>query len=158
MDLGLSIIIILILLLLSAFFSGAETSMTAASKARLTSWEKEGDYSAALVNRLRERKDRVIGAMLLGNNVVNILASALATSVLIKMFGDAGVAYATVIMTVLVIIFSEVMPKTYALHHADNMAVALVYPIRIVVWLFSPFAMTINWVVRAVLKAFGEDL
>ena len=158
MEIWVSSIAVIFLMGISAFFSGGETSMTAASKARLTSWEKEGNEKAGIVNKLRERKDRLIGAMLLGNNVVNIFASALATSVLIGMFGDAGVAYATVVMTVLVIIFAEVLPKTYALHHADKMAVAWVYPIRAIVWLFAPMAESVNWIVRGVLKLFGEDI
>lgn len=158
MEFWFSVGCIFVLLLFSAFFSGAETAMTAASRARLHAWEKEGDKRAGLANKIRERKDRVIGAMLLGNNVVNILSASLATSVLIKIFGDAGVAYATVVMTVLVIIFSEVLPKTYALHHADKMSVALIYPIKAVVWLFAPFAATINWIVRFILKLLGQDI
>lgn len=158
MEIWFTIAIVFVLLAMSAFFSGGETSMTAASRARLTSWEKEGNLRAGIVNQLRERKDRLIGAMLLGNNIVNILASALATKVLIDVFGDAGVAYATIAMTILVIIFSEVLPKTYALHHADKMAVGLVYPIKMVVYVFAPFSAMINWVVRAILKIFGEDI
>lgn len=158
MELWFSVIAIFFLLLLSAFFSGGETAMTAASRARQHAWEKEGNKRAGIVNRLRERKERVIGAMLLGNNVVNILASALATGVLIDMFGQVGVAYATAIMTILVIIFSEVLPKTYALHHADKTAVAMVYPIKAAVWLFAPFSATINWIVRSILRLFGQDI
>lgn len=132
--------------------------MTAASRARLHAWEKEGDKRAGLANKIRERKDRLIGALLLGNNMVNILASALATSVLIRIFGEAGVVYATLAMTIIVLIFSEVLPKTYALHHADKMAVFLVYPIKAIVWLFAPFAGSINWIVRSILKLFGQDI
>ncbi len=158
MEFWLSVAAIFLLLLFSAFFSGGETAMTAASRARQRAWEKEGDKRAALVGKLRERKERVIGAMLLGNNVVNIFASALATGILIEIFGHVGVVYATIVMTVLVIIFSEVLPKTYALHHADKTAVALVYPIKAAVWLFAPFNATVNWIVRGILKLFGQDI
>jgi Mg2+/Co2+ transporter CorB len=158
MEFWFTVACIFVLLLLSAFFSGAETAMTAASRARLHAWEKEGNKRAGLANKIREKKDRLIGALLLGNNLVNILASALATSVLIKLFGEAGIVYATLAMTVVVLIFSEVLPKTYALHHADKMAVFLVYPIKFIVWLFAPFAGTINWIVRAILKLFGADI
>ena len=87
----ISIIAIFVLLLLSAFFSGSETALTAASKVRLKAREKEGNKRAALTNKIRDKKDRMIGALLFGNNLVNILASALATSVLIKLFGESGV-------------------------------------------------------------------
>ena len=93
---------ILVLLVLSAFFSGSETAVTAASKPRMHQLEKQGLRRARVVNRLFANRERMIGAILFGNNLVNILASALATSLLISMFGDAGVVYATAAMTLLV--------------------------------------------------------
>ncbi len=160
MDTGLFISIgaIFVLLLLSAFFSGSETALTAASKARLFALEKEGNKRAAMVNKIRDQKDRLIGALLLGNNLVNILASALATSVLIKMFGEAGVVYATLVMTLLVLIFAEVLPKTYALHFADRMSMAIAPVIRVVTIVFAPITEMITRVVRMILKALGEDV
>ncbi len=152
-----SIIAIIILLLLSAFFSGSETALTAASKVRLTAQEKDGNKRAALVNKIREEKDRMIGALLLGNNLVNIMASALATSVLIKLFGEAGVVYATLVMTMLVLIFSEVLPKTYALHNADQMAMRIAKIIRVVIILFAPVTEAVTWIVRGLLKLMGVD-
>ena len=154
----LSLIAIVVLLILSGFFSGSETAFTAASKVRLHAKEKEGSKNAALVNKIRSKKDRMIGALLLGNNLVNILASALATSVLIKIFGEAGVVYATLVMTMLVLIFSEVLPKTYALHHAEGMAIRLAPVIRIVVMIFAPVTEAVTWIVRIVLKMFGVDI
>jgi Mg2+/Co2+ transporter CorB len=100
----------------------------------------------------------MIGALLLGNNLVNILASAFATSVLIKIFGEAGVVYATLIMTLLVLIFAEVLPKTYALRHADKMAVAIAPIVRFVIWLFYPIAEVVNKIVGFTLKIFGADM
>ncbi len=158
MDIYLAAGIVFVLLLLSGFFSGSETAFTAASKSRLHNWEKEGNKRAAIVNRIRERKDRMIGALLLGNNLVNILASALATSVLISIFGEAGVVYATLVMTLLVLIFAEVLPKTYALTHADKMAVAVAPVLRAVIFVFSPVAEVVNYIVRATLKLFGADM
>ena len=160
MEIGIlfSIIAILILLCMSGFFSGSETALTAASKARMVSREKEGDARAALVNKIREKKDRMIGALLLGNNLVNILASALATSVLIKIFGETGVVYATLIMTMLVLIFAEVLPKTYALHHAEPMSMRIAPVIRVVVLVFAPITETVTWIVRNVLRIFGIDI
>lgn len=158
MDLWLSVGIIFVLLCLSGFFSGSETALTAASRARLNNWEKEGNKRAALVNKIRSRKDRMIGALLLGNNLVNILASALATSVLIKMVGEAGVVYATLIMTILVLIFAEVLPKTYAITNSDKMSLFIAPVIRVVVWLFFPIAELVNNIVRFTLKLFGADM
>jgi len=150
--------VILVLLVLSGFFSGSETALTGASRSRMHMLAKQGDKSAARVVALLERKDRLIGAILLGNNLVNILASALATTVLVALFGDAGVAYATLGMTLLVLIFAEVLPKTYALSHTDKMALKVAPVIRTVVVLFAPVTHTVQLVVRATLKPFGIDL
>lgn len=158
MSLWISGGIVFVLILLSGFFSGSETALTAASKSRLHNWEKEGNKRAGLVNKIRERKDRMIGALLLGNNLVNILASAFATSVLIGLFGEAGVVYATLIMTMLVLIFAEVLPKTYALRHADKMAVVIAPVIRVIIWLFFPIAEVVNKIVATVLKMVGADM
>lgn len=158
MSLWVSAGIVLVLLFLSGFFSGSETAMTAASKSRLHNWEKAGNKRAALVNRIRNRKDRMIGALLLGNNLVNILASAFATSVLIGIFGEAGVFYATAIMTMLVLIFAEVLPKTYALLHADKMSVAIAPILNVVIWVFFPIAEIVNRIVGITLRIFGADM
>ena len=117
-----TLIAITVLLILSAFFSGSETALTAASRPLMHQLEQSGDHRAGIVNRLYEHKERLIGAILLGNNLVNILASALATSLLIVFFGDAGVAYATIGMTLLVLIFAEILPKTYAFKNANQAA------------------------------------
>lgn len=160
MDIGLvvSIFAIFVLIVLSAFFSGSETALTAASRARLLTREKDGDKRAALANRIREKKDRMIGALLLGNNLVNILASALATSILIRLFGEAGVIYATIIMTLLVLIFAEVLPKTYAFHHAESMSMRIAPLVRFVIIIFGPITEAVTLIVRKVLKIFGVDI
>ena len=113
----LTLTIIFILLLLSAFFSGSETALTAASRPYMHQLEQTGDKRAALVNHLQQDQGRLIGAILLGNNLVNIMASALATSLLISIYGEAGVIYATVAMTFLVLIFSEILLDHYDLIH-----------------------------------------
>ncbi len=154
----ISFIAVGVLILLSAFFSGSETAFTAASKVRLHTKEKEGSKRAALVNKIRRKKDRMIGALLLGNNLVNILASAIATSVMIKLFGEAGVVYATLVMTMLVLIFAEVLPKTYALHHAEGMAIKIAPIIRLVIFIFAPITEAVTWIVRMFLKLFGVDV
>ncbi len=155
----LSVFAILILLILSGFFSGSETAFTAASKIRLMTREREGDKRAALVNRIRDKKDRMIGALLLGNNVVNIMASALATSVLIKVFGEGvGVVVATLLMTLMVLVFAEVLPKTYAFHHAETLAMRIAPAIWVVIRVFAPVTEAVTWIVRGVLQVFGVDI
>jgi magnesium and cobalt exporter, CNNM family len=149
---------ILALLVVSAFFSGSETSLTAASLPRMHTLEQQGDRRAALVNKLWRQKERLIGAILLGNNLVNIMASALATGVLINFYGDAGVAYATVAMTLLILIFAEVLPKTYALRHADRIALRVAPVMGPLVRLLFPITHAIHVVVRVTLKVFGVEM
>ncbi len=150
-----SIGIIAVLLVLSAFFSGSETALTAASRPWLHQAEQTGDQRAAIVNQLRDDKERLIGAILLGNNLVNILASALATSLLIGMVGQAGVAYATIVMTLLVLIFAEIMPKTYAIRNANTMALAVAPLVRVLVAVFSPVTQTLNFIIGLLFRLAG---
>ena len=154
----LSLAAILVLLVLSAFFSGSETALTAASRPRMHNLEQSGMKSAKVVNELLSEKERLIGAILLGNNLVNILASALATSVLIGLFGDAGVAYATIAMTLLVLIFAEVLPKTFAFHNADRLALNVAPVLSPVVWLLAPVTRGVQTVVRLTLRIFGVEI
>ncbi|MEO0466030.1 MAG: HlyC/CorC family transporter [Pseudomonadota bacterium] len=135
-------IAIIFLLSLSGFFSGSETSLTAASRSRMHALEKEGDARAASVTKLLEDKEGLIGAILLGNNLVNILASALATSLFISIFGQGGLAMvlATSVMTILVLVFAEVLPKTYAITRPDDMAMSVARPIG---WLKA----AVGWIV-----------
>ncbi len=148
---------IALLLVLSAFFSGSETALTAASRPLMHQLEQKGNHKAGIVNSLREHKEKLISALLLGNNLVNILASALATSVLIRYFGETGVVYATVGMTLLVLVFSEVMPKTYAFRHANSVAPAIAPLVRFIVVALGPFTRVVNAIVRGIFKVFGSD-
>ena len=148
---------ILVLLILSAFFSGSETALTAASKPLMHQMDKDGNHRASLVNRLLQKKERLIGSILLGNNLVNILASALATSLLMSMFGEAGVAIATLVMTLLVLIFAEILPKTYAIRHANRTALGIAPIINVIVIVLMPFVAIINFLVRIILTIFGAD-
>ena len=134
-------IAILCLLGMSAFFSGSETALTAASRTRMHQLERDGNKRAETVNGLIADRERLIGAILLGNNLVNILASALATTLFASLLpGAAGVAVATAVMTVLVLVFAEVLPKTYAITRADSMAMSVSKPIS---WLVK----TVAWIV-----------
>jgi Mg2+/Co2+ transporter CorB len=160
MEIGIvvSLIAIFILIVLSAFFSGSETALTATSQARMHTAEREGDKRAALVNRILAKKDKMIGALLLGNNVVNISASALATGTLIKLFGEAGMIYASAVMTAIILVFSEVMPKTYAFYRADKLAKIVAPVVNIVIFVFAPITEIIARIVRSILKFFGADI
>ncbi|MPY72300.1 MAG: DUF21 domain-containing protein [Alphaproteobacteria bacterium] len=149
---------IVVLIVLSAAFSGSETALTAASQPRMHLLAQQGDRRAQLVNRLFADKERMIGTILLGNNLVNILASALATSLLIKLFGEAGVVYATIGMTLLVLIFGEVMPKSYAFHNADRVALRVAPFFNVIVKVLAPVTITIHAAIRVVLGAFGLRL
>jgi Mg2+/Co2+ transporter CorB len=151
------LIAILILLCLSAFFSGSETALTAASRARMHQLEKEGDKRAKAVNRLLAKREDFIGAILLGNNFVNILASVLATSLFTSMFGAGGYALAisTAVMTLTVLIFSEVMPKTYAISRPDSLALRVARPIGILVRGASWVIQLIRFIVKMMLTLFG---
>jgi Mg2+/Co2+ transporter CorB len=149
---------ILFLIVLSFLFSGTETGMTAASRARLHSLASSGDRRAAYVEQLIERKDRLVGALLIGNNLVNILASALATSLLLRIFGDAGVVYATIAMTVVLVIFSEILPKSLALFRPEQFALVVSPFARVVVFAFGPLSSLANLAVRAILSIFGYNL
>jgi len=146
---------VLPLLLLSALTSGTETAMTAASRAQFFQRANEGDRRAALVIRLLSRKESLIGSLLLGNNLFNVLATALAADVLITLLGDAGVAYATLIMTALLVIFAEVLPKTYAIRNPDRMARAIAPAAQVLVWVFAPITRGIQWLIDRGLGLFG---
>ncbi|WP_343565419.1 HlyC/CorC family transporter [Kiloniella sp. b19] len=153
----LTLLGILILLGISGFFSGSETSMTAASKARMHTLEEDGDKRAALVNSLWAKKERLIGSILLGNNLVNILASSLATSVLIALFGEAGIVYATLVMTALVLIFAEVLPKTYALRNPEKAALFASVVLRPIVLLLGPIVVAVEKIVHTTLRVLAPE-
>ncbi|MEM8771676.1 MAG: HlyC/CorC family transporter [Pseudomonadota bacterium] len=148
------------LLFISAFFSGSETALTATSEARMHRFESEGDANARRVNILIKDRERLIGAILLGNNLVNILATSLATSVFIQLFGAGGTAnaIATATMTILVLVFAEVLPKTAAIARPDNFAMAVAPLMRWVVVIFAPVTRVVQLIVRNVLKIFGIDV
>jgi Mg2+/Co2+ transporter CorB len=152
-----SLLAIFVLLVLSGLFSGSETALTAASRPLMSELEKGGNARARVVNRLLQKREQLIGTILLGNNLVNILASALATSVMIAAFGEAGVAYATAGMTILVLIFAEILPKTYALTHTNTTALAVAPIMRGLTWLFWPITRIIQGLVQVMLGIFKAD-
>lgn len=146
---------ILVLLVLSGFFSGSETALTAASRGKLRSAADKGSRGAEAALSVTEDNERLIGSILLGNNVVNILATSLATAVLTKLFGQNGVALATLGMTLLVLIFAEVLPKTYAITNPETVAARVATPVRFVILVFAPMVSAVRLLVRLVLRMFG---
>lgn len=146
---------ILLLLVLSGFFSGSETALTAASRGKLRSQADKGSRGAQRALDITDDTERLIGSVLLGNNLVNILATSLATALFTQAFGESGVALATLVMTLLVLIFAEVLPKTYAITNAEKAASRVSRPISIVVRVFSPIVSAVRVLVRGVLQIFG---
>jgi Mg2+/Co2+ transporter CorB len=151
----ISVAPIAFLLVLGAFFAGSETALTAVSRGRMHQLEKDGSRAARDVNRLVGQRERMVGALLLGNTFVNILASSLATIVLEHSFGHRAVLVATAIMTVLILIFVEVLPKTLAIARTDRFALAVATPVRLVVSVLAPVVNTVQFVVWRVLGLFG---
>lgn len=146
---------IVVLLVLSALFSGAETAFTGASRAFITRRARSGDARAGRLATLRERKDRLIAAILVGNNLVNTTATALAAGLLIAWFGDEGVVYASLLMTAMLVVLSEVLPKTYAIQHPDRSALAATPLLSLTFRVFGPAAIGVNMIVRGILGALG---
>jgi len=146
---------IICLLILSAFFSGSETALTAASRGKLRSQADKGSRGAARALSITEDNERLIGSVLLGNNLVNILATSLTTALFTRMLGESGVALATLVMTVLVLIFAEVLPKTYAITNAETAAARVARPISLIIMVFAPIVTMVRWLVRGVLRIFG---
>ena len=151
----LALVFVLVCLLLSAFFSGSETALTASSRAGMARLEKHGNRAAAIVNRLLARRERLLGALLLGNNAVNIAASSVATGILLEWFGKTGVVYATAVMTVLIVVFSEVLPKTAAFNAPDRFALTVARPMAWIVTLLAPILTGVETLVRWLLRLFG---
>ena len=146
---------ILVLLCLSAFFSGSETALTAASRGKLKAQADRGSRGANAAMRVTEDSERMIGALLLGNNIVNILSASLATALLTRLFGDSGVALATLVMTVLVLIFGEVLPKTLSITYPEAVATRVAPIIRVLILVFSPVVAIVRLLVRGILRAIG---
>ena len=149
---ALILVAIVLLIALSAFFNGSETALTAASRARMHALEQEGNARAAIVNRLLSRPEKMIGTILIGNTLVDVLASALASGLAVLLIGEVGVVYATAVMTLLIVIFAAVLPKTYALAYSDRMALFVAPIMRVMTTVLNPINIAIEYVVRFFLK------
>src|SRR5437588_8648972 len=134
----LTLSIVIGCLFFSAFFSASETALTGASRASMLRLSKQGNRDAGVVSSLFAMRERMIGALLLGNNIANIGASALATGIFTAWFGEVGVLYATGVMTVLVVIFAEVLPKTIAINAPDHVSLLVAQPLNTMVYVLAP--------------------
>lgn len=143
------------LLVLSGFFSGSETALTAASRGKLRAQADKGSRGAQRALDVTKDSERLIGSVLLGNNLVNILATSLTTALLARIFGESAVVLATLVMTILVLIFAEVLPKTYAITNAERAASLVSRPIQLLTLTLNPIVSSVRWIVRAILRLFG---
>ena len=141
-----------LLIVASAFFSSAETALTAASDARMRQLANKGNKRAKIVEKMRADREGLIGSILIGNNAVNVLGSALATSFAIALFGEGGLVWATIGMTVLLVVFAEVMPKTYAFTYADSYALRIAPVLQIVVRALSPLSVGIRLLATQIIR------
>src|SRR6266446_384842 len=151
----LIVVAVLFCLFLAFFFSGSETAMTASSRGTMLQLAKDGNRDATIVTRLLENPQRLIGALLIGSNVATIVSSALATALLQERFGDLGVLYASVAMTVLVILFCEMLPKTAAINAPDRYAISIARPLDRVIRILGPVLDAADWLVRRMLAIAG---
>ena len=155
LDIGLSVAIIIFFIVTSAFFSGAETALTAASRAKLTEMERRGSRRAGMALELLRSRERLAGTLLLGNNISIIGATAVATALLFEHFGGVGVVIAAAIMIAVILIFGEIMPKIYAIAYPDEMALAVAPVAKALVTLFGPIVIGIEYATQSVLKLAG---
>src|ERR1700684_814432 len=145
-------------LLVSAFFAASETALTGVSRASMLRLSKHGNQDAAIVSSLSAMRERMIGALLLGNNIANIGASALATGIFTIWFGEVGVLYATAVMTVLVVIFAEVLPQTIAINAPDRVALRVARPMKVMVVVLGPLLTIVEAVVRVLMRVIGINI
>ena len=147
--------VIFVLLVMSAFFSGSETALTGSSRAKLRAQADKGSSGAAIALKLTDDNERLIGALLLGNNVANILSASLATALMTRTLGDNGVAVATIVMTAMVLVFSEVLPKTYAITNPEPSAARVAPLVQLLVRILAPVVTLVRAIVRLILLIFG---
>ena len=151
----LALSIVFLCLLVSAFFAASETALTGASRGSMLHLSKQGNRDADLVSSLLEIRERLIGALLLGNNAANIGASALATGIFTREFGELGVLYATAVMTAVVVIFAEVLPKTIAIKAPDRIALMVARPMWLTMYVLGPLLRVVEAIVRLLMRLFG---
>jgi Mg2+/Co2+ transporter CorB len=151
----ISALAVFFLLALAFFFAGSETALTAASRARMLALERSGSRRARTVNRLLDAREGMIGTVLVGTSVVNTAAAALTTGVLLDIFGDVGIIYATIVISVVSIVFAEILPKTLAINYPERFSLAVALPVSAFVAVLAPLTSALTWIARAVLRLVG---
>jgi len=154
---GLLIGLLIFLLACSAFFSSSETGILSLNRYRLRHMAKEGHRGAKRVSSLLSRPDRLLGTILIGNNFVNILASSIATVLAIKLYGEAGIAIATIGLTIVLLIFGEITPKTLAALHPEKVAYPASLPLQLLLKVFYPLVILLGWISNGLLRMLGVD-
>jgi Mg2+/Co2+ transporter CorB len=152
---SLSMILGFACLFFAFFFSLSETSLTASSRVRMLTLEKNGDKNAKKVNELLEKRERLIGGILIGNNLANTAYTTLTASAFIAIFGNEGIAYATLFVSVIIIVFLEVLPKTIAINYPDRVALFIARPLSIFVAILGPLTLVIEKIVRVFIRLLG---
>jgi len=147
--------VIFVMLILSAYFSGSETAMMAVNRYRLKHLANEGNGGARRASRLLERPDRLLGVILIGNNLVNFSAASVGTIIALQMFGEHAVPFAPIVCTLVFLIFSEVSPKTIAAAYPERIALMTVYILEVLLWALYPFVWVINGIANSILWLFG---
>ena len=150
--------IFIVCLLLSAFFSASETALLSVSKIRMRTLAEEGNKKAKNVEKLLENTDALLSTILVGNNLVNILATSLSTSLAISMFGSSGVGIATAIVTVLILLFAEITPKSLSAKYSDTLALSVAQALSFLVVLFKPIVVVLNFISGLIIRLFGGKL
>jgi putative hemolysin len=152
------IIILVVLLACSAFFSGSETALMAVSRLRLKQLEKGHRNTVRMVNRVLEKPEKLISTILLGNNLVNVAMSAIATAIAISIWGDSGIVYVTIILTLVILVFAEITPKVYAKYHSDRISLLTAPILRVLMMIFHPFITLLTFIARYMLMLLGVDI
>ncbi|MBP3310135.1 MAG: HlyC/CorC family transporter [Ruminococcus sp.] len=151
----IKIILVIVMMIFSALFSSTETAYSSVNKLRLKNYEAQGNKNAAKALKLANKFDEVLTAVLIGNNIVNIATSSVSTLVFVKFFGSNGAAVSTIVITILVLTFCEVLPKSYAKKNAEKLALAFAAPLSVLVTIFKPFVVLLNSLSSLVSK--GDD-
>ncbi len=152
------IILLAVLLACSAFFSGSETALMAVSRLRLKQLEKKHRRTVRVANRVLEKPEKLISAILLGNNLVNVAMSAIATAIAISIWGNSGIVYVTIILTLVILVFAEITPKVYAKYHSDRISLLVAPVLRVLMMIFHPFVVVLTFIARYILLALGIDI
>ncbi len=151
------IICLIFLLMFSAFFSAAEMALITVNKIRIRAGAKKGDKRAIIIDQLLKEPNKLVTGIVIGNNFVNILASIIAGAITLKIFGNFGIAIATLVMTFLILLFSEIVPKSFAMRN-QKLALRFALPVKLVIKSLSPIASGLTFLANMIIKAFGGDL